>query len=365
MGFESGSVSLRLFHLPQPLPERVVPRFARHALPPLDTLGAGKVVGWVSGRHLLDRQLTDANALYGGYLRLTLVAAERKIPAALFRAECKLEELAQLAAGGQDRLSARARSDIRQQVTARLLPQMPPQLKAIPFVSEPAGARLWAAALADKQTDEFLLHFHQATGLSPIPLTPEAAAARRQVDVRQWDVSCFSSEAAGEPVSDRAGHDFLTWFWFISEARGGMAAVPGLGSFGLLLEGPLTFVMEGGGAHEVILRKGEPRLSAEAKAALVSGKKLKRAKITLTRGDQTWTCALDAENFVFRGLRLPTTEQVDAVSRFQDRLRQIELFQDAFLGIYDQFLAERNDAARWENTLLEIRRWVADRATRR
>ena len=365
MGFESSSISFRLLHLPQALPERVVARFARHALPPLDTLGVGKVTGWVSGRHLLDRNLTDENALYGGYLRLTLVAAERKIPAALFRAECKLEELAQLAASGQDRLSARLRSDIRQQVTARLLPQMPPQLKAIPCVCEPAGTRLWAAALADKQTDEFLLHFHQAAGLSPVPLTPEAAAMRRQVDVRQWDVSCFSAEAEGEPVSDRVGLDFLTWFWFVSEARGGLVAVPQLGSFGLLLEGPLTFVMEGGGAHEVILRKGEPRLGAEAKAALLSGKKLKRAKITLARGDQTWACTLDAENFVFRGLRLPPTEQVDAVSRFQDRLRLIELFQDAFLGLYDQFLDERNNAASWKKTIAELQRWVAGRATRK
>jgi len=365
MGFESGSVSFRLLHLPQPLPERVVARFARHALPPLDTLGAGKVTGWVSGRHLLDRNLTDDNAFYGGCLRVTLVTAERKIPAALYRAECRLEELTQLAASGQDRLSARVRSDIRQQVTARLLPQMPPQLKAVACVREPDGQRLWATALADRQMDDFILHFHQATGVSPIPITPEAAAARRQVDIRQWDVSCFSAEAEGEPVSDRVGHDFLTWFWFVSEARGGLLTVPELGSFGLLLEGPLTFVMEGGGAHEVLLRKGEPRLSAEAKAALLGGKKLKRARLTLARGDQAWVCTLDAERFIFRGLRLPSTEQVDAVSRFQDRVRLLALFQDAFLGIYDQFLAERNDAARWQKTLADMQRWVAGRATRR
>lgn len=364
MGFESGSVGFRLFHLPQPAPADAVKRFAKHALPPLDAIGAGKVTGWVTGRHLLDRHLTDDTAHYGGYLRLTLVTAERKIPTALYRAECKMEELAQLATQGHERLSARARSDIREQITARLLPQMPPQLKAAPFIAEAAGERLWATALSEAQAEDFAMHFNQATGVNPIPLTPEAAAARRQIDVRQWDVACFSPEAEGEPVSDRVGHDFLTWFWFLAEARRGLVTLPELGEFGLLLEGPLTFVMEGGGAHEMVLRKGEPRVSAEAKAALLAGKKLKRARLALARGDHTWSCALNADTFAFRGLKLPPTEQLDAVSRFQDRMRALELFGDAFYGIFDQFLAERNDPRRWQETLQEIRKWVADRYAR-
>ena len=364
MSFESGSVSFRLFHLPQPVPENVVARFAKHALPPLDTLGEGKVTGWVTGRHLLDRHLTTDTAHYGGYLRLTQVTAERKIPTALFRAECKMEELAQLAATGQERLGAHTRSDIREQVTSRLLPQMPPQLKATPFVAETAGDRLWASALSDGQAEDFAMNFNQAAGINPIPLTPEAAAARRHVDVRQWDLACFSPEAEGEPVSDRVGHDFLTWFWFLAEARRGIVKLPELGEFGLLLEGPLTFVMEGGGAHEIVLRKGEPRVSSEAKAALLAGKKLKRAKLAFARGDEIWSCALDGDTFAFRSVKLPQTEQLDAVSRFQDRMRMLELFGDVFFGIYDQFLAERNDVKQWTETVKEIRKWVAGRYAR-
>ena len=361
MGFESGSISFRLFHLPRPVPENAIIRFTKHALPALDALGADKMTGWVTGRHLLDRHLTADTARYGGYLRLALVTAERKIPSVLFRAECKMEELAQLAASGQERLSSRARSDIREQITARLLPQMPPQLKAIPFVAEVTGERLWATALSDGQAEDFAMHFNQAAGVNPIPLTPEAAAARRQIDVRQWDLACFSSEAEGEPVSDCVGHDFLTWFWFIAEARRGLVKLPELGEFGLLLEGPLTFVMEGGGAHEMVLRKGEPRVSAEAKAALIAGKKLKRAKLALARGDDIWSCALEADSFAFRGLKLPQTEQLDAISRFQDRMHRLEFFGDAFYGIFDQFLAERNDSVRWSETIKDMRRWIIDR----
>ncbi len=364
MAFESGSISFRLFHMAQKMNDGAVQQFAKHALPSLEALGADKMAGWVTGRHLLDRHVTEDTAHFGGYLRLTLVSAERKIPSALFRAECKMEELAQLAASGYERLSARVRSEIRESVTSRLLPKMPPQLKAQPFIAEVTGDRLWASALSDVQAEDFAQQFGRSAGSAPIPLTPETAAARRKIDVRQWDLAVFSPEAEGEPVSDRAGHDFLTWFWFIAEARRGLVTLPEIGEFGLLIEGPLTFVMEGGGAHEIVLRKGEPRVSAEAKAALLAGKKLKRAKITLARGDEMWSCGLDGDNFAFRGLKLPQTEQLDAVSRFQDRMRLLETFTDAFYGIFDQFAAERNDAARWPDTLKEIRKWIAGRYSR-
>ena len=81
-----------------------IARFATNALPPLETLADGTIHGFVTGRHMLDRNITDDSATYGGYLRLALVQAEHKVPAKLLRAECKMEELAQMAAqkGGKD-----------------------------------------------------------------------------------------------------------------------------------------------------------------------------------------------------------------------------------------------------------------------
>ena len=362
--FKSGSISCRMFLMPSALADGHAAQFAKQALPAIDTLGADRIAGWVTGRHLLDRHITEDTAHYGGYLLLDLVTAERRIPGALFKTECKMEELAQLAASGFERLSARARSEIRESVTARLLPTMPANLKATPCVAELNGPRLWAGAMSDVQAEDFAQQFGRSTGWAPVPMTPETAAARRKIDVRQWDLACFSGEAEGEPVSDRVGHDFLTWFLFIAEARRGLVKLPDLGEFGLLIEGPLVFVMDGGGAHVVRLEQGEPRFSAEAKTALLAGKKLKRAKITLARGDEMWTCGLEAENFAFRSLRLPQTEALDPVSRFQDRMRLLETFTDAFYGIFDQFAAERNDQARWTETLKDMRKWVAGRYSR-
>ena len=62
MGFESGALSVSMFYLQRRLPEDMVASFAEHALPPIDTLGKGAIGGWVTGRHLLDRNITEDSA---------------------------------------------------------------------------------------------------------------------------------------------------------------------------------------------------------------------------------------------------------------------------------------------------------------
>ncbi len=72
MGFESGTVSFRFFDLARSLPEDAIERFAEHALSGVSQVQAEEVKGWVTGRHLMDRNITSESAIYGGFLRLCL-----------------------------------------------------------------------------------------------------------------------------------------------------------------------------------------------------------------------------------------------------------------------------------------------------
>lgn len=365
MGFESGSVSFRMFYLGRKLPDDHIARFAAHAAPALETLGPEPVYGWVTGRHLLDRAITEATALYGGYLRLALSRAERRIPNALLRAECMMEEIAAREASGLEFLKRQERSRIRKEVVDRLLPTMPPQLTGIPMVCGRRGEALLASALSEKQMDVFANHFHGATGIELVPLTPETAALKRKhTSVRDLGPTSFSSECPDEEVSPHIGLDFLTWLWFFSEVRGGKFETTD-GEFAVALEGPLMFVMEGTGAHEARLRRGEPLLSAEAKAALVSGKKLRRARLILAQDDRQWSAELDGQDFAFRGVKLPRGEILDAQSLFQERMLLIQTLIQSVLALYDRFLDERTSTEKWKDTLREIRVWVTSRAGRR
>jgi hypothetical protein len=366
MGFESGSVSFRLFHVPGGLPAGSLEKFAAHAAPGIEHLGREPVSGWVTGRHLLDRNITEDTAVVAGYLRLTLLKAERKIPEALLRAHCRMEELAQMAAENAPFLRAPARAAIRKAVVERLLPKMPPTLTGIPIVFDNNERLLYVGATAQKQVEALALAFGQTTGRKLVPVTPAAAALeRKRLNVRDLQPASYSPEFEDGQASESLGQDFLTWLWFHSETRGGTVTLEDGGEFAVALEGPLLFVLEGEGAHEAILRRGAPLVSAEAKTALLAGKKLRAARLLLVRGDEGWRGALDAEEFVFRGVALPKGEKLDPVSRFQERMGALDLFRRAVLGYFDLFLDERADGARWRETLKAIHRWVSGRTTRR
>ena len=362
MAFESGSLAFRAFYMGQSLPDDHIDRFARDALPPLDTVGREAALGWVTGRHLLDRAIRDETAYFGAYLRLALVRAERRIPTALLRAECKMEELALLEAAGGEYVKREERTRIRKEVEERLQPQMPPQLTAIPFVCGREGDRLFASAMSDKQLEVFLYHFEASTGVSLTPVTPESAALKRkQFAVHQLGPCSLSPECNDEMVAVSPGLDFLTWLWFFSEERGGVISTQG-GEFAVALEGPLTFIKEGQGAHEARLRKGDPLGSMEAKTALLSGKKLSKARVTVARDHEQWSAEIDAETFGFRGVKLPKGEMLDPVSRFQDRLLSLQTFLSAWLSFYDRFIDERRDGAEWNRTRDAIHAWVRARS---
>lgn len=367
MSFESGSMSGRFFLVPRGIPDDAVDRLAARSMPGLEMLGDGTLQGWTTGRHALDRNITHETAFLGGHLRVALTKAERKVPEPLLRAECRMAELAHCEAQGVEKVSGSVRREIRRSVEERLLPQMPPMLRQIPLVLDAERTVLAAGAVSDAQVDALQVHWAQTIGFSLVPLVPDLLAMKFcQVNVRDWSPCSFSPEREDEEVSHDPGLDFLMWLWFTAEARGGMVKLPDGGSVAVMVEGPLRMVMEGAGAHDVAVSKGEPLLSAEVKAALMSGKKLRRARITLARGNEAWSATLDAVKFAWRGLRVPDgAVKLDPISRFQDRMEKLYWFHLALSELFAQFVRTRADTLAWTGTVLPMMRvWVATRRVR-
>ncbi len=364
MGFESGSLSFRMFHVPGGLPDDSVARFSADAAPPIDSLGTEAISGWVSGRHLLDRHITEENALVAGRLRLTLMKAERKIPAALLQAECALEQIAVMQAEDKPFVDRRTKSEIKKLVTERLLPTMPPTLTGIPIAYEHAAQRLYGAATTDKQVDALVARVRQTTGKTPVPLTPETLAMqRRHVDTRDLPATSFSPECDDGEIAGTPGLDFLTWLWFLSEEHGGEITTDDH-TYAVMVEGPLVFFREGHGAHVTSLQQGDPMVATEARAALLTGKKLRRARLVMACGEETWQCTLDAASFLFRSMKLPKTEAWDPVGRFEERMLSLARFADGFAAAYDRFIATWSDPGRWQDTREAMQRWVTARPAR-
>ena len=364
MGFDTGSVSFRLFALSRAFGPADVAAFARHAAPPIETLSSEPIFGWVGGRHLLDRNLTEETCVMGGYLHATYMRAERKIPESLLRAHCRLEEEIELRARETTELPRAVRAEIRQRIQEQLLPTMPPTLSGLPVVVDFRQDLLLAAAMSDKQIDVLSPYFRETTGVMPILLTADTAALKRKrVNANDLSPVNYSPDPAAEPAAEPTlGMDFLTWLWYFWESEGGILRRSGGQQIGLMLEGPLTFFREGEGAHEAVLRKGTPLNSREAGTALYCGKKLKRAKLVLAEGDRMWSATVDAD-FGIRSLKLPKGEQIDPVGKFQERMLLIETYWSVFFELFDRFLDLRTTPARWADTLAGIQTWVGRRAT--
>lgn len=362
MGFDSGALSFRMFYLPKGLPDDHIERFADEAAPSLVALDRQGISGWVTGHHLLDREITRDRAYMAGYLHMNLMKAEQKIPDALLRAEIKMGELVRLRDEGVQFITRAMRSEIKKEVVDRMLPDMPPLLSGIPMVYDSKEKLIYVAALSDKQVEAFVLSFRKTMGIEPILMTPESLAMKRKkVNIRDMMPTSFSSECPDEAADAILGQDFLTWLWFFAEKQGGMATFDRIGQCGVMLEGPLTFIRQGGAANVTVLRKGMVMTSAEAKTSLISGKKLKSAKLSIVRGEDVWSCMLGADEFVFRGIKMPKCMAADPVSRFQERILSLENFRDAFLGFFDRFVDMRMDPAEWGKVQKQIHQWVSDR----
>lgn len=361
MSFQTGTVSFQVFSLKTAWPdhELLAEKLEAQALPPLETLCEESIFGWAGNRHAQDRLITEDNIKLGGILLFQLVKAERKVPASILRSECAIEEQALMDAEGTTYLNQTRRSEIKKQVKERLLPDQQPDLKEIE-VAGPGTAYFYTTAVSEKQGDALTLALVQTLGICSVPMDPDAAALiLAGVDASQFAPKSFSFDVPDVQSDITVGREFLTWLWFTSEKRGGLFRSADHGEFAYMVEGPLDFVMEGRGAHETIMKKGEPMLAAETKAALKAGKTLKSAKVTFCRGEEVWSFKLDADTFTFKGMKLPQTEAFDRVGKFQERMIFLETFRAVFFELFGKYLDERT--SNWDLISNEIKHWVEDR----
>jgi len=360
MSFEKGSVALRVFKssVGMTLPEDVVDRLKQQSVPPLDLITNEGFIGWATGRHILDNNITEETVVISGRVRATLVKGEKKIPGALFKAECKQEELALMDARGTTYLKRADKAEIAKSVKDRMLPDMPPTLASIDMVSNKDGC--YATAMSDSQVDLLTSSWNRAIGYSIYPYTPTVAAQLLcNFDTRALEPTSFSSEVADGKVEQDIGTEFLTWLWYFSETTDGMND-----NFAFALDGPFTFIHEGLGAHEIVVRKGNPGISQEAKAALLAGKKLKKAKLTVAQGNTAWTCSMDAYSWAFGSLKMPKSEEsFDPISSFEERMISIGTFVGAIESLFKKFMAIRVSQEQWDNEVAGIRKWVSDRVS--
>ncbi len=357
MPFDRGSFSLSIFKLTQDLPDNALELFNSSNAGKLDEVKDEPQVGWVSGRHLLERRIDDETAFLGGYIYLNLRTALRKIPAALLKAETKMEELAYIKATGNPDVPRKAKKEIKETIIENRLPQMVPTISGIPIVVDQNDNTLYAGATSIRQIDTLLGFINDTLKIAPIQITAEELMIEEKINPRDFQGFSFTDN---EPDDYTPGRDFLTWLWYFSEEEGGEVEVKGYEKFAMMIDGPLSFIADGQGALESVVRKGNPLKSAEARAALNVGKKLKKAKIIFCRADEIWSAGFDADNFTFSSVSLPEGEEMDYASRFAERINNLHIFTKVFKSFFNRFITQTQESD-WPSKLEKIKNWVKNR----
>lgn len=366
MPFDQGTISFRICKLPEALPEDCLERFNEHAALPLTQLLDEAQWGWVSGRHLLENRIDEETCKLSSYYHLCLRQAERKIPTSLLNAECRMVELSRMAETDTEFLNRKEKKQIKEEIKENLLPTMPPQISGSYIAIDPIEGIMYTSATSPKQLDLVLAYFSKAMGFEPLPMTAETIALDL-FDVNPEDVNLcnISPELSDAESSGSLGENFLTWLWFYQEKVQGVLPSSKLGDFSFMLDGPLVMVSENAGALESNIRKGTPTVSAEAKAALMVGKKLRQAKLIFARNKgEEWSFTFDSNDFIFKGMKIPEGDAMEKHSIFEERMTNLYIIQSVIFALFQRYLKELSDPQKAAEYQEEAKQWITERVAR-
>ena len=263
-------------------------------------------------------------------------------------------------AENREYLSGKQKREIKEDMIEKHLNKMPPSLSGISVVIEPYSRSLYVGATSNSQIDLFVENFYQTAKIEPLQLTPELILEREfKTTSAQFPQLSIDGRNNGD-IS--IGRDFLMYLWYYGETVGKLQH-PEYGEFDLMIEGPLVFAGDDddkGSAETTVKKGGCPLRSAEAKAAINVGKKLKKAKLTITRLNQIWTGTFDADKFVFSGFKLPEGEEMDEVEIFTERVENLGVFREALVSYFKAF-ASAMLGDEFEKTQTAVREWAAGR----
>jgi len=131
--------------------------------------------GWITTDHLLDTRFDIGKCCVGAFLVFALRMDKRRVPAALVRAHLRIEELAALQATGR-RLKPAERRDLREEIEARLRPQVLPAARSVTAIWQPKRRLLYFGATADRPNELFRDLFEQTFDLELEVVRPGSLA---------------------------------------------------------------------------------------------------------------------------------------------------------------------------------------------
>ncbi len=160
--------------------EAFLSRLEKHRFTPLDdAIEEDERAGWITAEHILDTRFTFEKVVHDPYVLFALRIDRRRVSRALLVAHVRIEEEAFRRATGSQRVPAKKRKEIREQVRDRLIRETKPVPASYPAIWAIERGVVYFGNLAAKANDEFRLRFEETFDVELEALTPFAIASVR------------------------------------------------------------------------------------------------------------------------------------------------------------------------------------------
>jgi len=364
MGLLKGPLTFSRFtvagRLPSDFMDMVQRQIRRHAFQDLAADTQEKILGWTGIANVLDTEFRHASYVWGDYLLFTLRIDRRSVPPSLLKLRAFEAERQHLKDTGRKKIDKTTREQIRETLRQDLLRGLPPTPSFFEVCWSVSSGRLLFTSLTEKVMQDFQDLFKSTFDLTPLPFAPWHPQRSADEKVSKIDHMPMTEGQAGE--SKTPGREFLTWLWFKSEERNGMISIPGIGETEVRFVRRLVLESGDGEYTESVVCQGLHADLREGREALRQGKKIREARLQVTRDAATWEFTFKADRFEFQSLKMPVVmdddeEQDNRDGRVLERIYLLETVVNCMDELYGLFAALRRSEA-WQQEQGRMEKWL-------
>jgi hypothetical protein len=371
MGLLKGAFTFSRYRIQGDLPEPSGPflkgQMKTYAFREMTSGAEEKSKGWASIENVLDTDFAQASYAFGNYFAFLLRMDRKAIPPSLLKIKF-LEAERKWRKENPGRRGKQQADEIKERIRLELLTRAHPSPSFFDICWAVAGKWLLFGSLTSKAGEEFEDLFKRTFQVSLSPFLPwdpsvlEASLAKK-ISALQKGV-LLSPEAKTEEQKDPGflGREFLTWLWFKSEERDGAIKVPNLGDLQVVFSRRVVLESGDGEYSESVVCQGLHADLKEGKTAIHHGKKIKEARMQLTRDSEKWEFTLKADAFQFQSMRLPEGMASDDPNDFEGQLlERIYLAEKAIQTmdeVFSFFLAKRASPQWASEEIPKMKKWA-------
>ncbi len=390
MAFLSGKVSFSRFRVaggsPRRLDEHLLDKLREHKI------GSSRVaspthedVGWIGGRHLLDREFDIDKNVVLDCLHLGMRHDASTIPPDLMRAyvQMELDVLYKSNGDGNGRATGKLKRQAKEAAQARVDREIKEgryrRLRQFPVLLDTRESVLYLAATTPAVHEKLHPLFKTTFGKNLEPMSAgqrasawaEAAGVSRQIenltpagfvphpngngDAYYWT----AHDPAGR---DFLGNEFLLWLWHELAERGDTIPLADSTEAAVVIVKQLTLECPWAESGKEVITCEGPTQLPESRRAIQSGKLPRKAGLIVSRQGEQYEFTLQAETFNVTAAALPSIDgDGNGSARSEERIEQIRHLSQTVDLLYGAFLARRL-SPEWSQDRDAIKAWLRSKS---